>query len=221
MGDEQVRFPIQLAMTLSQLFANHGLQFFKINKTLTHVAVARPRYLDMEATLVSDGVKRIVDFINAHRKCNRRDLIEALAPTPMQAAPAQPTEGADPAAVAEPAGPTPEQMAVIADLHWLIHEGHVTEFHDGRLEVAPKPQPKPPAPEKKPREPRPAPGAAPAKTEPEPPAAEAPTAEAVAEVAPEPVAAEAAPAEPAPAPVAAEAAPAETTEPPPAQPPTA
>ena len=29
-----------------------GLQFFKVNKTVTHVSVARPHYLDMEATPV-------------------------------------------------------------------------------------------------------------------------------------------------------------------------
>ena len=211
MGDDQVRFPIQLAMTLSQVFAGHGLQFFKVNKTVTHVAVARPHYLDIEATLVSDGVRRIVDFINAHRKCNRRDLIEALAPTPMPVV-APTVEEAD-APAAEPAGPTPEQMTVISDLHWLIHEGHVTEYHDGRLEVAPKPQPKPPAPERKPREARPA-AEAQAKPAPETLAGGAPTS---AELATE--AASQAPA-PEPAPVVAEAAasvPA-AVEPPPAPP---
>ena len=208
MGEDQVRFPIQLAMTLSQVFAGHGLQFFKVNKTVTHVAVARPHYLDLEATLVSDSVKRIVDFINAHRKCNRRDLIEALAPTPrLVVVPA--VEGADDPAV-EPAGPTPEQMTVISDLHWLIHEGHVTEYHDGRLEVAHKPLPKPPAPEQKPREARPATGAK-AKPAPETPAGAAPTAaelaiEAASQApvpAPAPVTAA-----PVPAPAVAEAAPA-------------
>jgi hypothetical protein len=127
----------------------------------------------LEATLVSDGVKRIVDFINAHRKCNRRDLIEALAPTPAPVV-ALAVEGA-PAPAAESSAPTPEQMIVISDLHWLIHEGHVTEYHDGRLEVAHKPQPKPPAPEKKPREARPA-AAAQAKYATEVPAGGVPTA---------------------------------------------
>ena len=234
MGEDQVRFPLQLAMTLSQIFAGHGLQFFKVNKTVTHVAVARPRHLDLEATLVSDGVKRIVDFVNAHRKCNRRDLIEALAPTPVPViAPA--VEGAVPA-TPESAAPTAQQMIVISDLHWLIHEGHVTEYHDGRLEVARKPQPKPPAPERKPREARPATEAK-AKPAAEVPAGEAPTSEDLAseaaghapaeESAPESV--EAAPVEPAPAastveptptPVVAEATPSpEATESQPATPP--
>ena len=85
--EEQRRFPLKLATTLSQQFASRGLQFFKVNRTVTHVSVARPRYLDMEATPVSQGVRRIVEFINATAKCTRRKLIEALAPAPSPAPP--------------------------------------------------------------------------------------------------------------------------------------
>jgi hypothetical protein len=158
--EEQKRFPLQLATTLSQQFASHGLQFFKVNKTVTHVSVARPHYLDLETTPVSEGVRRIVDFINAHSKTTRRKLMEALAPAPavvpktvidispagVEAAPQQAPKEV-PAPAAEPSA---EQTAVISDLHWLIHQGHVIEFADGRLETAKKPVPKPPKPEKKP-----------------------------------------------------------------------
>jgi hypothetical protein len=140
--EDQRRFPLQIATVLSQQFATHGLQFFKVNKTITHVSVARPHYLDLEATPVSDGVKQIVDFINAHSKCTRRQLVESLAPSPA----GQPAQAG---AAAEPAQTTPEQTAVIADLHWLIHQGHVIEFANGTLETAKKPVPKPPKPEPK------------------------------------------------------------------------
>jgi hypothetical protein len=43
---------------------------------------------------------------------------------------------------------TPE-AAVVSDLHWLIHQGHVIEFANGILETAKKPLPRPPRPEKK------------------------------------------------------------------------
>jgi len=163
--EDQRRFPLQVATVLSQQFAQHGLQFFKVNKTLTHVWVARPKYLDLETTPVSDGVKRIVEFVNAHPKCTRRDLVEALAPTPATAAPvapprapeAAPAEGTPvegtPTAEAKPAPsapapePTPEQTSVVSDLHWLIHQGHVIEFATtGILETAKKPLAKPPKP---------------------------------------------------------------------------
>jgi hypothetical protein len=145
--EDQRRFPLQIATVLSQQFASHGLQFFKVNKTVTHVCIARPHHLDMEATPVSEGVKRIVDHIDAHPKSTRRRLMEVLAPA--QAGTDSPkVEGAPPAT----AEPTPEQTAVIADLHWLIHQGHVIEFANGTLETAKKPLPRPPRPESRPKE---------------------------------------------------------------------
>jgi hypothetical protein len=154
--EDQRRFPLQIATSLSQQFANHGLQFFKVNKTITHVSVARPHYLDMDATPVSEGVRKIVEFINTRPKSNRRQLVETLAPSPAPApVPVTPpteqasTEGQAPPAPPVP-GPTPEQTAVIADLHWLIHQGHVIEFANGILETAKRPAPKPPKPEPKP-----------------------------------------------------------------------
>jgi hypothetical protein len=187
--EDQRRFPLQIATSLSQQFATHGLQFFKVNKTITHVSVARPHYLDMEATPVSEGVKRIVEFINARPKSNRRQLVESLAPSPPPAPvlvvpvtePAQ-IEG-QPATTPAVPGPTPEQTAVISDLHWLIHQGHVIEFANGILETAKRPAPKPPKPEPKPapeRQTEPAPqaeaGIATEAVAPEP-IAEAPVAE--------------------------------------------
>ncbi|HXJ74518.1 MAG TPA: hypothetical protein VNM37_16825, partial [Candidatus Dormibacteraeota bacterium] len=44
--------------------------------------------------------------------------------------------------------PTPEMAAVLTDLHWLVHQGHVIEFANGVLETAKKPLPKPPPPPK-------------------------------------------------------------------------
>jgi hypothetical protein len=198
--EEQRRFPLKLVTVLSQQMAGHALQFFKVNKTVTHVCVARPHFLDLEASPVSDGVRKIVEFIRAHEGCTRRDLVEALAPTPKQAeVVAKPEEAAAPDAAVEKAGvgeaapaegsveqgesaapeaaaeakeaapaapapketkPTAEQTAVVGDLHWLIHQGHVIEFANGRLETAKKPKPKPEP--KKAAAPKPVPAAVPA-----------------------------------------------------------
>ena len=219
--DDQRRFPLQLATVLSQQFASHGLQFFKVNKTVTHVCVARPRYLDLAATPVSAGVRAIVEYINANPKCTRKQLVEALAPSP--APPAAEPAGTEtpPAPPPETAEPTPEQTAVIADLHWLIHEGHVIEFATGLLETAKKPLPKPePKPAPAPAEPTP-PAEAAAEPPPAEPEAEAPAAttpEPVAEAAPEPPASAAEPAAEAASTPTAEVPPAEVA-PPPKEPP--
>ena len=179
---EQRRFPMQIATALSQAFVHHGLQLYKVNKTLTHVAVARPSYLDLETTPVSEGVKRIVDFINFTTKCTRRKLIDALAPSP---APPTiivvPAEGDAPAAAPAAPEPTPEQNAMIADLHWLVHQGHVIEFANGIIETAKKPLPRPPQPPKKQAAPKAEPAGS-AQTE-SAAVAETPAAETPAEVA--------------------------------------
>ena len=161
--EQQKFFPLPIATKLSQQFAQYGLQFFKVNKTVTHVSVARPTFLDLQTTPVSENIKRIIDFVNGNAKCTRKKLIEALAPTPkavkapvteIPVTPAPVAEGETtpaPAKPAEPAAPetTPEQTAIIGDLHWLIHQGAVLEFADGRMETAKKPLPKPVKQEKK------------------------------------------------------------------------
>ena len=158
--DSQRRFPLQIATLLSQQFASRGLQFFKVNKTLTHVAVARPHFLDLDTNVVSEGVRKIVNFINAKPGCTRRQLFDGLMPGAIppaveeSAAPAAPAPAADgasaPAAEAPAAAPavertpiSPELQAFVADLHWLIHQGHVIEFANGVMETAKKPAPKP------------------------------------------------------------------------------
>ena len=138
--EDQRRFPLQIATVLSQQFASHGLQFFKVNRAVTHVAVARPRYLDLDAEPVSEGVKRIVQFINATPKCTRRRVVESLAPA------LAPASGTAPPTAQEAQESSPEANAVGADLHWLVHQGHVIEFANGVLETAKKPLVKPPKP---------------------------------------------------------------------------
>jgi hypothetical protein len=183
--EEQRRFPLKVVTVLSQQMAGQGLQFFKVNKTVTHVCVARPHYLDLDETPVSDGVGRIVEYVRAHEGCSRRDLVEALAPTPPhpEAAPSKDEEVPSPTAAKQDdsasegpegtqsgdaapaasgtessqaeteAAPTSAQTAVVGDLHWLIHQGHVIEFANGRLESAKKPKPRPePKPKRAPAE---------------------------------------------------------------------
>lgn len=143
--EEQRRFPMKVVNVLSRQFADLGLHFFKRDKTVTFVAVARPSYLDMEATAVSDGIRRIIDFVDATENCSRAKLFAALAPGLLAKAEPAPvekpaTEGAESPAPA-PAAPerNPADSAVLADLHWLIHQGHVLEFSNGRMETAKKP----------------------------------------------------------------------------------
>ena len=150
--DEQKRFPLKLVTTLSQKFSSRGLHFFKVKKSIVHVAVARPHFLDVEATPVSDGVRKIVDYVNEHSRCSLKELVDFLAPTTAadraKTEPAKPVESAEAEGTVVPKAaehhePTSEQKKVLADLHWLVHQGHVIEFANGELETAKKPHPKP------------------------------------------------------------------------------
>lgn len=155
--DRERRFPIRIATALSNAFANAGLQFFKRDKTIVHVAVARPHYLDLESQVVSEGVTNIIAHIQAHPATTRKALVDALAPQPAAepvatpvtaeaaaAAEGQPAEAAAPAPapVAAPAS-NPARELVLTDLHWLLHQGHVIEFANGVIELAKKPSQKP------------------------------------------------------------------------------
>ncbi|MCX8156524.1 MAG: hypothetical protein N3J91_08780 [Verrucomicrobiae bacterium] len=160
--EKQRRFPLELVHSLSALFNERKLQFFKLEKDITYVGVARPHYLDLETSIVSDNVRRIIQFIQQNPGSTRQKLIEALAPAPPSAVPAVEAPASDgqaggtaAAAEAPPGGqpaappapePTPEQMAIISDLHWLVHQGHVLELATGVLLTAKKPAPKPPKP---------------------------------------------------------------------------
>lgn len=185
--ERERKFPIRTMTALSGAFAQAGLQFYKRDKTVVHVSVARPRYLDLETISVSHGVKRIMDFIDGHPGSNRKRMLETLEPTPpaepvtsLPVAPSTPVAetpaetavdgGApapaptpQPATAPIPSGPTPGQQALLNDLHWLIHQGHVMEFANGVLETAKKPMtrpeppplaPKPPREQRAPRPPR-------------------------------------------------------------------
>ena len=126
--EQQRRFPLDTATQLSRQFGSQGLQFFKRDRTVTHVSVARPNYLNIENTGVSDSIRRLVEFIKATPECTRRKILEALVPG---TAPSE--DGLD---------QSPEQAQLISDLHWLIHQGHVIEFSNGIIETAKRPREK-------------------------------------------------------------------------------
>ena len=152
--DDQRRFPLKIVNMLSQEFSSHGLQFFKRKKSVTHVSVSRPHHLNLDHTPVSDSIRNIVTFVVDNQNCTRRMILDKFAPEPEKPeAPEAPAEGDEPKA-APPL--SPERTAILSDLHWLVHQGHVVEFANGQMEIAPKPQPpqqkkKKPRPDKKPK----------------------------------------------------------------------
>lgn len=133
---KQKHFPMQLSTHLSKQFSRMGLQFFKKDKKVTHVSVARPNFLDVETEPVSEGVKKIMQFIDGTEECTRRQILEHLGGMEH----VEPKESEEPVPAPEQ---TEEQKQLTSDLHWLIHQGHVLEFSNGIIETAKKPKKKP------------------------------------------------------------------------------
>lgn len=156
--DEESRFPLRLAQSLSRALTAAGLRFHKSSNRTTYVSASRSRHLDLEQVAVSDSIRRILETIREKKSLRRPQLLDLLAPlpakpeAPVAEAPAAPEQ--EPAAPAEPVAvesagqapvvaPTPEETlraAVVQDLLWLTHEGYVIEFADGRLESVPPPK---------------------------------------------------------------------------------
>lgn len=152
--DDQRRFPLKIVNMLSQEFSSHGLQFFKRKKSVTHVSVSRPHHLNLEQTPVSDSIRNIVTFVVDNQNCTRRMILDKFAPEPDKL---ESTEASGEGDAPKPETPlSPERTAILSDLHWLVHQGHVVEYANGQMEIAPKPQPpqqkkKKPRPDKKPK----------------------------------------------------------------------
>ena len=153
--DDQRRFPLKIVNMLSQEFSSHGLQFFKRKKSVTHVSVSRPHHLNLDHTPVSDSIRNIVTFVVDNQNCTRRMILDKFVPEPDKPESAEvPAEGDAPKPDTPPL--SPERTAILSDLHWLVHQGHVVEYANGQMEIAPKPQPpqqkkKKPRPDKKPK----------------------------------------------------------------------
>jgi hypothetical protein len=157
--ESQRRFPLSAGTGLGREFTGAGLYIFKAHGNVTYVTLVRPRYLDRQSAVLSDGITRILDFLEQHPKTTSAQLVQALSGITAAAAPktpAAPAEGAKETAAEpakeQPAAVSPEAhaaaTAVVSDLSWLLHQGHVIDFVDVGLELARKPKPKPVAPAK-------------------------------------------------------------------------
>ena len=158
--DEEERFPLRLAQSLSRALSAAGLRFYKSPNRTTFVSAARPRHLNLDEVPVSESIKKILELIREKKSLRRPQLLDLLAPVapapiPGEAPLATPESGSPESALPTAASDTapapvipadPARDAAINDLLWLTHEGYVIEYADGRLESVPRPKhpPKPP-----------------------------------------------------------------------------
>ena len=116
--DREHRFPGQIVNALRPIFSEAGLHHFKWRKKILFVSAIRPQRHNASQTF-SDGMGEILTTVSEHPGIRRPDLATRML-----------------------AGLTPEspeavtkKEALVRDLHYLIHVGHVVEFQNGALEL--------------------------------------------------------------------------------------
>ena len=129
--EAESRFPQQMVNALRPYFAEAGLTFFKHRKRMLFVCTTKP-LRHPAGQVFSDGIAAILQTVEAAPRIKRPQLAAKILGEPQD---------------------TPEAAArkaqLAADLHYLIHAGHVIEFSDGALELPlapnakPEPEPKP------------------------------------------------------------------------------
>ncbi len=142
--ERQRRFPLDTANALRGRLRREGFTIFKKgSKGISYVCAVKRKFRVPGQTF-SDSIGALIAFIETHPMIKASDLSDKFLGFSAPAKPAAPVEGAAPAEVPVVAAPalSPEQMAKLnrlnGDLRWLVSEGYVTEFIDGRL-FAPAP----------------------------------------------------------------------------------
>ena len=118
--ESERRFPIKTVNELRPLLVKAGLHFFKHKKGVTFITRIKLNRFE-STTHLSELLQKIVAFLRTHEGASRKQLAAGLAPV--------------------------DETQLASDLHWLIQDGYVVEFHDGKLwaleEKPSKPAPAP------------------------------------------------------------------------------
>jgi hypothetical protein len=151
--EAQRRFPLDTANALRGRIRRENFHIFKRgSKGVTYVCSVRRKFRQ-PGQVFSDSINALIGFLDQHPLANVAELPQGFLglpmlppppPPPPPAAAAEPAAGAPPPAEPAPVPPpapehqlAPEQKAALArlmiDLRWLVSEGYVAEYSDGRL----------------------------------------------------------------------------------------
>jgi pyruvate/2-oxoglutarate dehydrogenase complex dihydrolipoamide acyltransferase (E2) component len=154
--ERQRRFPLETANALRGRLRREGFSIFKKgSKGISYVCAVRRKFR-APGQVFSDSIGALITFITEHPMIRRSELPGKFlglklpaAPTPAEPAPPPATPAGETAAAAPPTPPTAapaphlspgdhERFAKMhGDLRWLVSEGYVMEFMDGRLFAPP------------------------------------------------------------------------------------
>ena len=141
------KHPASLVNPLCKILGDQGLKFFKRGKKI-FACVCRPKPISPDDTL-SEAINAIVTFIRKNERVTLKEIIDAVAPCENSSESPKESKNVDekganmPPEAEDKENPStdephlgPEQMQVLKDLNWLIREGAVIAFGDGKIELA-------------------------------------------------------------------------------------
>ena len=123
------KHPASLVNPLCTILGNEGLKFFKRGKKI-FACITRPKPLSEDDTL-SKPIKAIVTLIRERKRVTSKELLGELAPSSQEN-----VNEKDSAESNTTNDLGTEQMRVLQDLNWLLREGAVIAFGDGKIELA-------------------------------------------------------------------------------------
>jgi hypothetical protein len=138
--ERQRRFPLDTANALRGRLRREGFTIFKKGSRGVSYVCAVKRRFRVPGQVFSDTIAALIDFVEKHPMIHVKDLPKNfLGIEVVPAAPATPpAEGAAPAPAVVLAPEQAEKLRKMGnDLRWLVMEGYVTEFSDGKLFAPP------------------------------------------------------------------------------------
>ena len=138
--ERQRRFPLDTANALrGRLRREHFTIFKKGSKGVSYVCAVKRKFRVPGQTF-ADSIGALISFIESHPMVRASELTTKMLGITLPAAPKAPEAGAEMPPKVEHTLTIEERGIVVrlqGDLVWLVREGYVTEFIDGRLFAAP------------------------------------------------------------------------------------
>ena len=116
-------FPLPMVRTLCRKFEHLGLKFFKRGEKALFVSASRPRALAKE-TVLTDRLVLMLNHIIEKPGTLAGDLIKHLQGETIPPAKEKSETAAE---------PSKKELALLADLRWLVGEGYLIEFPNSEL----------------------------------------------------------------------------------------
>ena len=152
------KHPASLVNPLCKILGDQGLKFFKRGKKI-FACVCRPKPISPDDTL-SEAINVLVTFIRENKRVTSKEIIDALAPYNINSEnsknkttrenPSKVTDNKEDGKEANLSSKKattenssdaetnfgPAQIQVLKDLNWLLREGALIAFGDGKIELA-------------------------------------------------------------------------------------